>query len=82
MKTTLDIDDELLARARRHAQETGRPLRALVEDGLRRVLAPAAPRTRYRLADLRTGDPDAPDPLEGYSWPELRQAIYGDPGAP
>lgn len=81
MKTTLDIHDELLARAKRHARETGRPLRALVEDGLRRVLAPAAPRTRYRLPDLRVGDPNAPDPLEGYSWPELRETIYGDPGA-
>ena len=81
MKTTLDIHDELLLRAKRHARETGRPLRALVEDGLRRVLAASSPRTRYRLADLRAGEPGAPDPLEGYSWPELRETIYGDPGA-
>ncbi len=81
MKTTLDIHDELLLRAKRHAKETRRPLRALVEDGLRRVLAASPPRTRYRLADLRAGEPDAPDPLEGYSWPELRETIYGDPGA-
>ncbi len=80
MKTTLDIDDDLLARARRHARETGRPLRALVEDGLRRVLTPS--RKQYRLADLRAGDPDAPDPLAAYSWPRLRDAIYGDPGTP
>ena len=72
MKTTLDIHDELLARARRHAGETGRPLRALVEDGLRRVLA-ASP---YRMPDLRVGDPQAPDPLEGHSWPDLRDTIY------
>jgi len=52
-----------------------------VEDGLRRVLAASPPRARYRLADLRAGEPDAPDPLEGYSWPELRETIYGDPGA-
>ena len=78
MKTTLDIHDELLLRAKRHARETGRPLRALVEDGLRRVLAAAPTRTSYRLADLRTGDPEAQDPLERYSWPELRETIYGD----
>ena len=80
MKTTLDIRDELLLRAKRHASETGRPLRALVEEGLRRVLDAAPARTSYRLADLRTGDPEAPDPLERYSWPELRETIYGDPG--
>ena len=79
MKTTLDIHDELLARAKRHAKETGRPLRAVVEDGLRRVIE-AAPRRRYELPDLRVGDPDATDPLATYSWPELRELIYGGSG--
>ena len=32
MKTTLDIHDELLTRAKQYAQETGRPLRAVVEE--------------------------------------------------
>lgn len=81
MKTTLNIDDDLLARARRHARETGRPLRAVVEEGLRRVLARPARRGRYKLPDLRAGDPAAPDPLERYSWPELRDAIHGSSGA-
>ena len=81
MKTTLDIHDELLTRAKRHAKETGQPLRAVVEDGLRRVLVTANPR-RYKLPDLRVGDADAPDPLATYSWPELRELIYGDSGAP
>ena len=81
MKTTLDIHDELLTRAKRHAKETGRPLRAVVEDGLRRVLVTASPR-QYKLPDLRVGDANAPDPLATYSWPELRELIYGDSGAP
>ena len=80
MKTTLDIHDELLARAKRHAKETGRPLRAVVEDGLRHVLKSSFPSAPYTLPDLRVGDPDAPDPLERYAWPELRELIYGDPG--
>ena len=80
MKTTLDIHDELLARAKRHARDTGRPLRAVVEDGLRLALAPGALDRGYKLPDLRMGDPDATDPLEQYSWPELRDVIYGDPG--
>ena len=32
MKTTLDIHDELLTRAKQYAQETRRPLRAVVEE--------------------------------------------------
>ena len=33
-------------------------------------------RTPYELPDLRVGDPQEPDPLERYSWPELRELIY------
>ena len=78
MKATIDIRDELLERARRRARETGRSLSAVIEDGLRAVLPPAAPEHRYRLPDLRVGDPDAVDPLERYSWAELRELIHPD----
>ena len=76
MKTTLDIHDELLARAKRHARNTGVPLRAVVEEGLRSVLSAPEP-SAYELADRRVGDPERADPLERYSWPELRGLIYG-----
>ncbi len=79
LKTTLDIRDELLVRAKRHARATGRPLRAVVEEGLRQVLAGRSARQRYRLPDLSTGKADGPDPLEAYSWQDLRAIIYGDP---
>ena len=80
MKTTVDIHDELLARAKRHARDTGRPLRAVVEDGLRRVLSSTDSSRRYKLSDLRVGNPRAADPLESYSWPELRELIYDERG--
>ena len=76
MKTTLDIHDALLDRAKRHAKKTGRPLRAVVEDGLRQVLAvPVSPHD-YQLPDLSVGDADAADPLETCSWQDLRGIIY------
>ena len=81
MKTTIEIHDELLIRAKRHACKTGCSLRAVVEDGLRRVLdAPPSP-SRYVLPDLRVGDPNSPDPLEGYTWSELRELIYESRGS-
>ena len=80
MKTTLDIHDELLARAKRRAKVQSRSLRALVEDGLRLVLAQPQSRRPYSMPDLREGDLQARDPLERYSWPELRELIYGDRG--
>ncbi|MCP9489483.1 MAG: hypothetical protein MSC31_06360 [Solirubrobacteraceae bacterium MAG38_C4-C5] len=39
MKTTIDIANGLLAQARARAQAEETTLRALIEDGLRRVLA-------------------------------------------
>ena len=68
------------ARADQYARETGSTLRAVVEDGLRQVLDRALPIREHVLRDLRVGDPAADDPLELYSWPELRELIDGDPG--
>lgn len=77
MKTTIDIADALLARAKRHAQRSGVPLRAVVEEGIRRVLAAEDIRATYELPDLSVGDASDENPLERMSWPELRDVIYG-----
>ena len=81
MKTTLDIQDALLERAKRHAKRVQMPLRAIVEDGLRRVLSERAVPAAYELADGSVGDPRAADPLEALSWQDLREEIYGAPSA-
>lgn len=50
MRTTLDLEDGLLRRARRKAAEDGRTLTGLIEDALRALLGrPAHPRRRFRL---------------------------------
>ncbi len=77
MKTTVDLADALLARAKRHARKTGRPLRALIEDGLRRVLDEETRNTGFRLVDRSVGDPKGDNPLERISWQDLRNEIYG-----
>jgi hypothetical protein len=77
MKTTIDIADALLARAKRHAQRAGVPLRAVVEEGIRRVLAADDAPPTYELPDLSVGDPLHENPLESLSWPDLRDEIYG-----
>lgn len=40
MKTTVEIDDRLLARAKRHASARGITLRAVIEEALRARLTP------------------------------------------
>ena len=79
MKTTLDIEDELLARAKQLAKENGKPLRAIVEDGLRATLAAEEQTVSYELSDCGFGDPNGDDPLELLSWQDLRDEMYGEP---
>lgn len=78
MKTTIEIQDRLLERAKRFAQRSHQPLRAVVEEGLRRVLADERNSPGFKLVDASVGDPHAPDPLEQYSWQDLRAEIYGE----
>jgi Bacterial antitoxin of type II TA system, VapB len=80
VKTTLDIQDVLLQRAKRLSKRTGKPLRALVEEGLRHVLSEQRTHSaRYELPDCSVGDVNATNPLENWSWQDLRDEIYGDP---
>ena len=82
MKTTLDIKDDLLIRAKKLAKRTGKPLRAIVEDSLRLALSNSQESTAYKLRDLSIGDPDADDPLELLTWQDLRAETYGEPESP
>jgi hypothetical protein len=78
MKTTVEIADALFDRVRRHAQRTGKPMRALFEEGLRRVLEDAAQPEPYVMPDRSVGSASDENPLESMSWQDLRAAIYGD----
>jgi hypothetical protein len=77
MKTTVEIPDALLERARSHARRSGRPVRALIEEGLRLVLQAESRSAAYRLPDRSVGDEAGPNPLESLSWQDLRDEIYG-----
>jgi len=71
VKTTLELPDELLIEAKKQAAEQRRPLRAIVEDGLRMVLRkPAKPRRKQvRLITVKGGLPRSLDLSS-------RQAMY------
>ncbi len=77
MKTTVEISDALLERAKRHARAAGKPLRALIEEGLRRVLEAESEPARYRLPHRSVGKAGGANPLEALSWQDLREEIYG-----
>ena len=78
MKTTVEIRDELFARIQARSRREGRTLRSVIEEGLRLYLeaAESTAQPKYELPDESVGDPEAPNPLDSMSWPELRDEIY------
>ncbi len=75
MKTTIDIADDLLERAKRQARRERKPMRAVVEEALRRQLAsgPSEPfrlkRRAFKGKGLQSGI------VEG-RWEEIRDLSY------
>ncbi len=49
MRTTVDIDDELLIQARQRAAEQGTTLTAVIENALAAALAPRPRRKKFKL---------------------------------
>ena len=73
MKTTVDIVDDLLVRAKQVAAEEHKPLRRIFEEGLALRLSPAVPRRRSPIqwVTVPGGVPDETESREAmYAWLE------------
>lgn len=79
MRTTIEIADPLFERARRHAEREGTTLRALVEEGLRQVLAQKTGTKPFKLRDVRftRGGGLTPE-FANVPFGRIRRASYGD----
>jgi hypothetical protein len=79
MKTTVEIADPLLREAKRAAERDGITLRELIEQGLRRAIDErnAATRKPYVLKDCSNKEGRLNPELEGASWEQMRDIIYG-----
>lgn len=81
MKTTVEISDELLDRARRTAVKEKTSVRQLIEEGLRRVLAERTRTGGFRLRQASfAGDGLHPDAAAA-GWDQIRDAAYEGRGA-
>ena len=70
MRTTVRLDDRLLAEARRTAARSGRTLTSLIDEGLRDVLARRAAREPTGPITLPTGGSGGLQPgvsIDGYA---------------
>jgi tRNA(Ile2) C34 agmatinyltransferase TiaS len=76
MKTTIEISDPLLEKARRVAAREGTTVRALVERGLRRVVEEGTPRRAFRLRKASfKGRGLRPEAAE-LGWRRVRELAY------
>jgi len=80
MKTTIDLPEPLLREAQELARAEGTSLRALVEDGLRAILARRRAAERFRLPDASVDGRGLRPEFADAGWDEMRAAIYGDRG--
>jgi hypothetical protein len=82
MKTTVEIAPALLAQAKKLAAQRQTTLRALIEAGLRHVLATERePRTRYTLPDARVNGQGVQPGIREGDWEQIRTIIYEGRGA-
>jgi len=81
IKTTVDIADDLLRRAKRLAHQENRTLRELIEEGLDSVLMRGA-RKPVRVVKLPTSGGDGlTAEFAGAGWEKFRDEIYRSHGS-
>lgn len=49
MRTTINLDDHLLADLKQHAAKTGKTMTSIIEDAIRRALVPEKPPSRKKI---------------------------------
>jgi hypothetical protein len=80
MKTTVDIGDDLFRRAKSLAARQGTTLRALIEEGLRLVLAQRRRDAGFTLKDAAVPGYGVQAGINEGDWEQTRDLIYREPG--
>jgi len=81
MKTTVEIPDSLLQQAKRLASHEQTTVRALVEEGLRRLMAERGAGKTFKLRKVSFRGKGLQPQMAGAAWHEIRDAAYQGRGA-
>jgi hypothetical protein len=76
MKTTVDLNDDLLRAAKDQARREKTTLRSLIEEGLRAVLRERRKTTPFRLENLSVGGKGLQPGIREGDWEDLRTRAY------
>lgn len=81
MKTTVEIPNALLEEARKLAAREGTTVRALVEEGLRRIIAERRQASAFRLRKTTFKGAGLQPHVAGAPWERVRDMAYEGRGA-
>jgi hypothetical protein len=81
MKTTIELPEALFDKAKRHARTHKTTLKALIEQGLRQVLATKADAAPFTLRDASVSGKGLNPEYREAGWEQVRDAIYPGQGA-
>jgi len=81
IKTTIDIADDLLTRAKRVARKEKRTLREIVEEGLDLALLRRAHKPTLPASLPTSGGDGLTAEFRGAGWETIRDEIYRSPSA-
>jgi hypothetical protein len=81
MKTTLELSDHILNRAKAVSRQRGVTLRGLVEEGLTRVLDEQGQHGGRKVVPVTMKGNGLSPEYAGASWGQVRDAIYEERGA-
>jgi CRISPR/Cas system-associated protein Csm6 len=76
MKTTVEIPDSILEEARKLASRERTTVRALVEEGLRRILGERKRAGAFRLRKVSFKGEGLQPEVSGASWERIRDIAY------
>lgn len=81
MKTTIELPEALFAQARRYANAHKMTMKALIEQGLRKVMAEKKNAPGFKLRDGSVAGKGLTPEFQNASWEQIREAIYEGRGA-
>ena len=81
MKTTIEISDPLLRRAKHIAHDQHQTLRSLVEEGLTRVIEEREQQHETKIQPVVFGGNGLTPEFENASWEVIRRAAYEGHGS-
>ncbi len=76
MKTTIELSDPLLEKAKRLARRQNRTLREIVEESLRKLLGAEPERGKFKLKTCTTKGKGMQRGMAEGDWNKIREMIY------